>query len=518
MSDVIMKVKNLRKVFGDFVANDGISFEVEAGKIYALAGENGAGKSTLMKMLYGVYPIDGGELYLDGEKMEKYSPSVAREKGIGMVFQDFRLVPAFTALENIFLSTDNTGWMFHKNELRKRMKELSDRYSLHVNPDEVVWRLDLGQRQHIEILKVLMNDNTRILIFDEPTSVLSPNEIDAFLKLLTVFRDKGFAILLITHKIHEIVQVADVVHILRKGRLVYTFDDKETFSEKEIVAKMIGDEADGADSDLANVQAQFTGKEDVLGDGIDDKPLLMAKAITIKDDYGRPIIYNADFHVSAGMILGVAGISGNGQRELTEMLYGIRPLSAGKLALDGEDISACDTARRLELGMRILSEDPIRDNLVPEYTVLEHMAISGFPYKKKGPMIDWEELDERVSDCEEIRDLNVPDMPRQAEKLSGGNIQRMVFARAVIAHPKVFIASYPSRGLDIATVSAVHETLERLKAEGAAVIFISEDLNELFTMSDRLIVLSENSIFGPYKPREFDAQMIGEVMLKGVKE
>lgn len=284
MGNVIMRTESLRKVFGDFMANDNISFQIEEGKIYALAGENGAGKSTLMKMLYGVYRIDGGKLYIDEEEMTKYDPSVAREKGLGMVFQDFRLASAFTALENVFLSTDNSGRIFHKKELRKKMKALSDKYSLHVNPDEYVWRLDPGQRQHIEILKVLMNDNTRILIFDELTSVLSPNEIEAFLKLLTVFRENGFAILLITHKIHEIVQVADVVHILRKGRLVYTFNDKEHFSEKEIVAKMIGDGEEK--EDLMNVQAGFTGKEDTTEEGIDDRPLLTAKAITIRDDSG----------------------------------------------------------------------------------------------------------------------------------------------------------------------------------------------------------------------------------------
>ena len=516
MGKVIMKACGLRKVFGDFVANEGISFQVRTGTIYALAGENGAGKSTLMKMLYGVYKMDGGQLYLDDEEMTKYNPAVAREKGLGMVFQDFRLVPAFTALENVFLSTDNTGQYFKKKELRAKMVALSEKYGLHVKPDEYVWRLDLGQRQHIEILKVLMNDNTRILIFDEPTSVLSPNEIESFLELLKILKENGFAILLITHKIHEIVQVADVVHILRKGKLVHTFEKADGFSEKEIVAKMIGEGEER--KELMQVQAAFGGKEDTLPADADKNPVLTARAITIKDDYGRPIIYNAGFQVSAGMILGVAGISGNGQRELTEMLYGIRPADAGKLTLHGKDISKYSTRELLNEGVRILSEDPIRDNLVPEYTVLEHMAIAGFPYRKRGPLIDWQDLKKQVEDCEEIKELNVPAVTRKAEKLSGGNIQRMAFARAIIAHPRVLIASYPSRGLDIATVAAVHDTLNRLKKEGAAVIFISEDLNELFAMSDRLIVLSENSIFGPYKPAEFDSQLIGEVMLKGVKE
>lgn len=516
MGEVIMRAENLKKVFGDFVANDGVSFEIETGKIYALAGENGAGKSTLMKMLYGVYKIDGGKLFIDGEEMTKYNPSIAREKGIGMVFQDFRLVPAFTALENVFLSTEGTGFYFNKKVLRQKMVALSKKYDLSMNVDEYVWRMDLGQRQHIEIVKVLMNDNTRILIFDEPTSVLAPNEIASFLELLKTFRNNGFAILLITHKIHEIVEVADVVHVLRKGRLTHTFYKEDGLVDNEIVAAMIGECASDENNDLMAIQGKFTGKKSEKEDY--GKPVIEGKNITIKDDFGRPIIYNADFSVGAGMILGVAGISGNGQRELTEALYGIRKISSGIITLDGEKIQDADIKTHLDKGVRILSEDPIRDNVIPDYTVLQHLAISGFPYKKKGLDIDWTDLKEQVDGCNEIKELNVPDGSRRAEKLSGGNIQRMAFARAVISNPKVLIASYPSRGLDIQTVGAVHDTLNRLKKEGSAIIFISEDLNELFTMSDRLIILSENTIYGPYKPEEFDSQKIGEIMLKGAKE
>ena len=318
MGEVLMRAEGLKKVFGDFVANDGINLEIEKGKIYALAGENGAGKSTLMKMLYGVYKIDGGKLFIDGQEMEKYNPSIAREKGIGMVFQDFRLVPAFTALENAFLSVEDMGNYFDKKALRKKMNEISAKYNLGVNPDEYVWRLDLGQRQHIEILKVLLNNETRILIFDEPTSVLAPNEIESFLELLTTFRDAGFAVILITHKIHEIVQVADVVHILRKGKMVHTFYREDGLHEKDIVAKMVGTE----DEKLANVQATYTGEGKVVREYKDFA--LKCSHMTIRDDYGRIIINNSDLQIAPGMIMGVAGISGNGQRELTEALYGIR--------------------------------------------------------------------------------------------------------------------------------------------------------------------------------------------------
>lgn len=512
MGEMLMEAKGLRKVFGDFVANDGVDLKIEKGKIYALAGENGAGKSTLMKMLYGIYKMDGGELYIDGKKMEKYSPAIAREKGIGMVFQDFRLVPAFTALENAFLTLSDMGMYFDKKKLRKRMIEISEKYDLGVKPDEYVWRLDLGQRQHVEILKVLLSEGTRVLIFDEPTSVLAPNEIEAFLELLIAFKKAGFAIILITHKIHEIIRVADVVHILRKGKMVHTFFREDGLEKDEIVSQMVG----SADDKFSSVQAIYTGAGKEVREY--NKTSLSCSHLTIKDDYGRVIINNASFSISPGMILGVAGISGNGQRELTEVLYGVRRAEAGKIRFQGKEITSSTIEERIHLGFRILSEDPIRDNLVPDYTVLEHMAISGFDYKKKGIDINWDDLKCQMDQCEEIRDLNVPPSNRRAEKLSGGNIQRMVFARAIIGDPKLLIVSYPSRGLDIATVSAVHDTLGRLRDAGAAILFISEDLNELFTMSDRLIVLAENTVNGPYMPEEFDSDKIGTIMLKGAME
>lgn len=512
MGEILMEARRLRKVFGDFVANDDIDFKIEKGKIYALAGENGAGKSTLMKMLYGIYKMDGGELYIDGEKMEKYSPAIAREKGIGMVFQDFRLVPAFTALENAFLTLNDMGMYFDRKKLRKRMVEISEKYNLGVKPDEYVWRLDLGQRQHVEILKVLLSENTRILIFDEPTSVLAPNEIEAFLELLLTFKEAGFAIILITHKIHEIIRVADVVHILRKGRMVHTFFRENGLEKDAIVSQMVG----STDAKLSSVQAVYTGEGKENREYTETA--LSCSHLTIRDDYGRVIINNANFSISPGMILGVAGISGNGQRELTEVLYGVRRPENGKIRFHGKEITSSTIEERIELGFRILSEDPIRDNLVPDYTVLQHMAISGFSYKRKWLDIDWEELQRQMDQCAEIKDLNVPPSHRKAEKLSGGNIQRMVFARAILGKPGFLIVSYPSRGLDIATVSAVHDTLDRLRMAGTAILFISEDLNELFTMSDRLIVLAENTVNGPYTPDEFNPDRIGTIMLKGAME
>lgn len=509
MGKILMQTKGLRKTFGSFVANDDISLTIEEGCIHAIAGENGAGKSTLMKMLYGVYTPDGGEILIDGEPVSDYKPSVARQKGLGMVFQDFRMIPAFSVLENVFLSAKDSGFLVEKRKLRRKINEISEKYSLHVDPDALVWRLDLGQRQHIEIIKVLMNEGTRILIFDEPTSVLAPHEIDAFLQMLLQLKKDGYAILLITHKIKEILQVADKVSILRKGRMVYTFERNEALTEKAIVAKMLGDET--AEIDLYGNAERHTNTT------VGQKPLFYASGITVRDDYNRNILYKSFFSLCPGEILGVAGISGNGQRELTEALYGVRPVYDGELYFNGEVINKTTIRERLSMGIKILSEDPIRDNVIPDFTILQHMVLAGIQPRKKGLDIDWSDVREQFEVYPEIQSLGVPAPERYAEKLSGGNIQRMVFARAVISKPTVLIASYPSRGLDIATVQTVHNTLLDLRSKGVGVLLISEDLNELFTLSDRLLVLADNYIFGPFMPEEYDQRRIGKIMLKGAR-
>lgn len=509
MGKIILETRGLRKTFGSFVANDAIDLQVESGCIHAIAGENGAGKSTLMKMLYGVYRPDGGQLLIDGEEMRDYGPSEARRRGIGMVFQDFRLVPAFTVLENVFLSAQEEGFLLKKAELRKKIRALSETYHLHADPDAPVWRLDLGQRQHVEILKVLLHEDTRLLIFDEPTSVLAPHEAEAFLRLLVRLKERGYAVLLITHKIKEILQVADRVSILRKGVLVHTFPGREGLTEQAIVSKMLGD--DSADIRLGGYRGE--------GEAVQrwKKPLFYGSELTIQDDHRRNILYKSFFAVCSGEILGVAGISGNGQREFAEALYGVRPLAYGNLYLDGQAVNGETTRQRLDRGIQILSEDPIRDNVIPGFTILEHMALLGLSPGRRGLNYDWQDLRRQFDGRPEMEELGVPAPERLAEKLSGGNIQRMVFARAVAAGPKVLIASYPSRGLDIVTVRAVHHTLLRLKEQGAAVILISEDLNELFSLSDRLVVLADSYIFGPYLPYEYDPMRIGKIMLKGAR-
>jgi simple sugar transport system ATP-binding protein len=505
MGDIILQTRGLTKIFGSLTANNEIDLDIETGTIHAIAGENGAGKSTLMKILYGVYQASSGTILVDGEIMENWNAAAAREKGISMVFQDFRLIPAFTVLENVFLSQTKSGVFINRRELRKKIQELSVEYHLHLDPDEEVWRMDLGQRQHIEIIKILINPNTRIMIFDEPTSVLAPNEVESFLKMLTHFKNNKYAIILITHKINEILAVADKVTILRGGKNMGTMSKEEGFNRGMIINRMLGENADKLDEKFE------------AGAGLDFSsiPSVALKNFAVKDDHNRTILRNVNFELPPAEIIGLAGISGNGQKELAEAIFGIRRISSGSLFRGEKDLTKASPQNRIRCGFRMVTEDPVRDTVVPTFTVLENMALVGLAVKTIRGNIDWKKMQEQLDSHTEINSLNVPASRRLAGTLSGGNIQRLSFARAVIARPSLLIACYPSRGLDVATVHAVHNTLYRLRNTGTAILLISEDLSELFDVADKIVVLAAHTSFGPYNPKEYDMNHIGEIMLKG---
>ncbi|MCI9153511.1 ATP-binding cassette domain-containing protein [Lachnospiraceae bacterium] len=507
MSEIMIETRNLTKIFGNLTACDNINLKFESGKIHAIAGENGAGKSTLMKMLYGVYKRTSGDIIVDGNTVEVWNPSVARESGMGMVFQDFRLIPAFTVLENVFLSDPQSGKYIHKKILCQKIKQLSERYNLHVQPETEVWKLDLGQRQHVEILKVLMGENTRVLIFDEPTSVLAPHEIQAFLDMLLQLKKDNYAIILITHKIKEVIAVADTISVLRQGKLVKDFYRKDGYSEAEIVSSMLNSE----DVDL-NLEYD---RYDEMKQKPQGEELLKVCKITVKDNHNRNIVTESSFSICKGEIIGVAGISGNGQRELAETVFGMRKPSSGQIWFAGKDVSKASIEEHLSMGMRFVTEDPMRDNVIKSFTILEHMALAGLPVKTKGINIDWDSLLEEYNSQPIISKMRVPNPDRYAAWLSGGNLQRMVFARAIATAPSMLIASYPSRGLDVATVKNVHNALLELRKKKAAIMLISEDVSELFSISDRMIVLANNRIYGPYIPEHTTQEKIGKIMLKG---
>lgn len=504
MKPIILQTNKITKRFGSFTANDQIDFDLVKGEIHAIAGENGAGKSTLMKMLYGVYSITEGDILIDGVPQPVWNPTVARASGIGMVFQDFRLIPAFTVTENIFISLRDSGRILSRKTLRKKIKEMSDRYALDVDPDAEVWRLDLGQRQHIEIIKLLLQEGTRVLIFDEPTSVLAPHEIGAFLDMLCSFRDSGYSIILITHKLQEILTVADRITILRHGQKMRTFLREDGFSRDEIVEEMMGQKL------VAQAQRAPHSEENWP-----DTAAVTLQNVSLLDDYNRRILADMNFDIQPGEILGVAGISGNGQRELAEAIYGVRKCVDGKILLGETDITTAPPHSRIDMGFRMITEDPIRDNVVPTFTILQNMALVGPPLKYRKGNVDWAALETDLNARPEIQELRVPEFSRVSRTLSGGNLQRMSIARAAVSSPKLLIACYPSRGLDVATVNAVHETLFRLRKQGVAILMISEDLQELMDVSDRLLILAGGQSLGPFEPGSLTEHEIGHMMLKG---
>jgi ABC-type uncharacterized transport system ATPase subunit len=508
MKEPFLSVIGLTKVFGKLAANDGVTLQAKEGEIHAVLGENGAGKSTLMKMLYGVYQPDGGEIAIEGKATRLGSPAKAREAGIRMVFQDFRLIPAMTVLENVALSITGKE-SFSPKRLRRKIQDLSNSYGFQLDPDVEVWRLDLGQRQRVEILKVLLGDKARLIIFDEPTSVLTPHEAEAFIAMLQRLKQDGYAILLITHKIGEVLSCADRVTVLREGKVTSSVTREEGLSEGDLVSRMLrsGEVIPAirrpSAQDKASHVTSLTEKRVVL-DSAD-----------ITDDHGRIILAQTSFALAPGEILGIAGIAGNGQRELAETLVGLRSPITGTLTMEGKNLTGQAPASFLEMGIGFVSEDPMRDTVIPGFSILEHMALVGLPPLMKGVNLHWEALKEAFLAAPETKELSVADSGRRVDRLSGGNIQRMVLARALVSKPRFLVVSYPSRGLDIGTTAVIQSLLRRLADEGTSILLISEELEELFRLSDSIAVLHDGKLIGPIPVHEVDIPQVGVMMLKG---
>jgi len=496
-ADIALRMVGITKRFPGVLANDNITFEVKAGKVHGLLGENGAGKTTLMNILYGLHQPDSGEIFLNGDKVEISSPREANDLGIGMVHQHFMLVENLTALENVVLGLPlERPPLLDLEPARARFKKLANEYGLGLAPSTPVWQLSVGDRQWLEILKLLFRE-ARILILDEPTSVLAPSQAERLFETIRRLADKGRSIVFISHKLREMKEVADRVTVLRDGHVVGTVDPRET-SPTELAQMMVG-----RDVFLdRKPRPPFEPK----------KAVLVVNDLSCQDDRGIPALRDLNLTVYAGEIVGVAGVDGNGQRELAECIAGLRRPTRGTIRIDGKPVSG--VVRDTSL-LGFIPEDRRKTGLVADFTVEENLIIKTFdnpPFTRRG-ILQWSKIEERASTLIQDYDIRTPHPAIPLRHLSGGNQQRVVVARELSGKPALVVASQGTRGLDVGAIESVHKVLLRERNRGAAVLFISAELPEVLALSDRIIVMFEGQIMGELDGESADVDLIGELMM-----
>jgi len=480
------------------VANDGIDLKVRRGAIHCLLGENGAGKTTLMRILYGLYQPDEGEILLRGKPIQISSPRAALTHHIGMVHQHFRLVPTLSVEENVVLGLDEgIGPFLNLRKTRKKIGEISEEYGLPIDPQAKVWQLTVGQQQRVEIIKALYRDAS-ILIMDEPTSVLAPQEVDQLFATLRTLVDDGLTIIFITHKLDEVMEISDQVTVLRQGKVVVTFPTSQT--DKPSLAKsMVGREV------------VFRLEKSVVKRG---EKLLQVDSVHALNDRGLPALRGMSLDLYGGEILGVAGVSGNGQTELAEILTGLRRVTKGRVILSGKAITNRSAREITDLGIAHVPAERIRMGIVPALSVRENLILKSYrhPPFSLFCFLNRKESDANARRAMEDYQIAAPSDETATKLLSGGNIQRVVLARELSGDPRLIIAAHPTYGLDVGATEQVRQVLLKQRERGAAVLLISEDLDEIMTISDRILVLFKGEVMGIIYADGADVEQIGLMM------
>ena len=496
----LLSLQGITKRFPGVMANNAIDLELKHGEVHAILGENGAGKSTLMKIIYGYYQPDAGTILMNGKETRFRSPQDSIRSGVGMVFQNFTLVPAMTVVENVALFWPDQGMVLNHKALSARIQEVSDRYALEVDPSARVGSLTMGQRQKVELIKLIIA-NARLLICDEPTSVLAPHEVEGLFKVFDELKADGYAILFITHKLREVMATADRITVLRHGAVVGTVSPKET-TTAELVTMMIG-----------NAPPQAVRTEDYRVERVETEPVLEFSNVTTDPGDQGVNLKQISFNVRPGEILGVAGVSGNGQEKIGEVLLGLHRKQSGSVKLNGHDIDGWSVSAILNAGVGYIPEDAIGMALVPEMRVEENMVLGEtHSFANQNVFLDWGAIREWIDTSFSAFPMTMPEPSLEVGTLSGGNMQRVVLNRELTRDPRVLVAYYPTRGLDVKTAEATRALLLKAREAGSATVLISEDLDELLAMSDRLMVMHRGEVVGHSRPADTSAHKIGMLM------
>lgn len=496
--EYVIEMLNIRKVFGNFVANDNITLQLKKGEIHALLGENGAGKSTLMNVLFGLYQPDGGEIRVKGKKVNIVNPNVANDLGIGMVHQHFMLVDTFTVTENIILGSEPTkGGQIDIEKAEQEVRELSERYGLAVDPKAKIADISVGMQQRVEILKTLYR-GADILIFDEPTAVLTPQEIQELIQIMKSLVREGKSIILITHKLKEIMEVCDRVTVIRRGKGIGTLNVSET-NPNELASLMVGRE----------VHFKTEKQPPKVG-----KPVLEIENLVVKDSRGVTAVDHLNLTVHAGEIVGIAGVDGNGQTELIEAITGLIKSESGSIRLNGKEIRNLTPRQITETGVGHIPQDRHKHGLVLDFSIGENMVLQTYykePYSKRG-VLNFKAIYDKARQLIQEFDVRTPDEYTKARALSGGNQQKAIIGREVDRDPDLLIAAQPTRGLDVGAIEFIHKRLIEQRDKGKAVLLVSFELDEIMNVSDRIAVIYEGKIVAIVDPKETTEQELGLLM------
>ncbi len=498
----ILELRGITKNFGSVIANNNINLAFRKGEVHCLLGENGAGKTTLMNVVFGLYQPDQGQILVDEKLMDITSPSIAIQAGICMVHQHFMLVDPLTVAENIVLGQEPTSWslIFDKNKAISNVDELSRQYSLKVDPSSIIEHLPLGIRQRVEILKALYR-NVSILILDEPTAVLSPQEVEELYTVISALRNSGKTVIFITHKLKEAMTISDRITVLRDGKVVGTVLRKETTLER-LVYMMVG----------RNVVLRVKKKPRDAG-----KTVLSIRNLFV-DDVGLSSVQGINLDVREGEILGIAGIEGNGQQAMVEAVTGLRQIRSGNISLSGMVLESVSVRQLLSLGIGHVPEDRLRRGLIEEFMVAENIILGyhRLPKTQKYGILLMSSIVSHAKELVQQYDIRTPSVYTTTGSLSGGNQQKMILARALSTSPKMLVVSQPTRGLDVAATEYIHNKLLEMRSRGIAILLVSANLEEIFTLSDRIAVMYQGKIVGEKQAKEINEQQIGYLMAGGL--